>query len=278
MKNLTDLIVENVACLSRQREAIGECNNYIETEVRALRRELKRIPEGKVPSFKLRRRAKLLEKHINTLLSPFDKGSKDLKYISKVKAVELEIIRLSLIRFAEVIRASESVNPFGTFYELHHMVETIDLKTHSDLQTLFNKAVKALFVHPEFVSTLQDRIWKKMQMLAEKSSIGCFGLHRKVKLFLEHYNTFSKFNKDLVDNDIINKKITHLEAAVTLKEITVDIECGNTFDPDRSALYIKAWIDYLNQLELQQQLDSINLIEIVNRCSDVFNQRMAANG
>ncbi len=274
MFETTKQFLKNITHHSEEQDVREQAVRLIDIDVQDVYQELTLVPKNRIPCPTLAKRLERLVLKVDEMLKPYGHTCKDLPEHKLIEDAETERVRFTLLRYGELIETSNGVNPFGTFYELYHLyVQEVDAEEHPELKPVFDRAVRILFKHPAFENTLVERIDSKIHLLAENASVGSMGLHVKVHVFLDHYERFKMYNCALRKHPALESKMKQLEAAVTLQELTDMMHNGDYALAARSVDYINTWTEYLSALPGESQESMMDLIHIVDACSETYNEK-----
>ncbi len=276
MFNKTKKLFKKSARSSSDEQLMDEASNLIHLQVQTAYSALAEVPKNRIPRVTIARGIQKMIEEVNEMLSPIGLTYKDLEAVQSVIDVEDERIKITLQRYKVLIESSDSVNPFCTFYEILDVVSQEEVEEKNELKALLDSAIITLFSHAEFPSTLLTNIDKKIKLVREDESTGAHLLHRKLKVFLINFQQYKDCNKALKDCPVVDFRLKELKASIYFQELTESMLAGNAAVADKEVGLINQWTIYLSELSEEEQMGKYDLIQIIDRCSQVYNRQLGA--
>ena len=276
MFNKTKKLFKKSARSSSDEQLMDEASNLIHLQVQTAYSALAEVSKNRIPRVTIARGIQKMIEEVNEMLSPIGLTYKDLEAVQSVIDVEDERIKITLQRYKVLIESSDSVNPFCTFYEILDVVSQEEVEEKNELKALLDGAIITLFSHAEFPSTLLTNIDKKIKLVREDESTGAHLLHRKLKVFLRNFQQYKDCNKALKDCPVVDFRLKELKASIYFQELTESMLAGNAAVADKEVGLINQWTIYLSELSEEEQMGKYDLIQIIDRCSQVYNRQLGA--
>lgn len=245
----------------------------IQRETEKFMRDLETFPENRIPNVKFIRTLKNLTESVDEILAPIGKTHIDLEEYSYVVEADMECKKLILKRYTQLISTSQEVTPYATFSEFLKVIQGVNLEQNPEIRKLYQDAVRELFTHSSFETTLVDRVHKKLAILAnvipqnEKE-------REKIKKFLEHYEQNKFYNPRLSNNALLEAGMRELEAMLFFQEQNSLLKTGEHAATADLIAYINYWMSYFNELPQEEQEARMPLILAADECSRLNNELM----
>jgi len=255
---------------AKQTSALkNEAISFLASEIESLYQQLESVPQDRVPGIKITRNVTQLKERLNDLLQPAGKRFSDLKEYTEILKFEVECKKLALERYAQLIPESTAITPFATYWEIYKTAAFT--QPNQELNDRFNAALRALFTHPQFESTLLGRLNKKLAALVQNAAFENDSESARIRLFIENYDSTKVHNANLIKNISIETGIQELEAVIYFIDQTRLLRAGKTTPNDELAENINHWMHYLNELSAEQQQQKMPLIQAADWCSEAYN-------
>lgn len=268
IKNITSGKVSS----AEKKQEIARLAYLIKDKAYDMRTEVDEIPAGRLPNPKLRKNILELRQEVESSMVKFEISSQSFKDWQTLDEIDYLIRRTTLRRYAALIPKDDEIRPFASFYEIFQAFQGCPPPVRSELKEFYHVAVRALFIHEKFESSLLASLGKKMKVLGTEGDPSENTERKKIEVFLDSYEESKLMNPELSKNADLTAYLSELEAVIYLQQQAEVLSSGQFEATPELVGFIDYWATYLNDLPPEYQKEKEVLVKAVEQCSILNNQ------